>query len=356
MMRNMSFRLAIVFFWSVVIIGSIYFLAFYSQKSVQNSLNIFIWSKTIDFTCIRKFQKETGIKINTSYYESNEELLGKLENNTDNGYDLILPSDYAVEKMIQKGMLQEIDITRINCFKHIDPRLVHNYFDPHNQYSLPYFWGVYSIIVNKQYYKNVDGTDKNIPNSLQLVFDPMLIEHSVCMPRNAREIAMLASWYLFGDTANICLLDKKEAIKKLLIEQKPFVAAYGDEIVEYCLLSHSAGAALALTTDYLSVRKKIDQLELIIPKEGVFAVIDSFVVPKNSEKKELVYKFLNYLYQEDNLRHHCEKFGVYSPLKKVQNKTIYVSAVENAQLRFFNADSPKQLHCFDDIWLSLMSN
>lgn len=339
-----------VLFWSLMIIAFLVIPTRLINFFEGKTLNIFTWSYVLDPVYIRKFQQDTGIKVNVSYFESNEELLGKV-GLKESGYDLILPSDYAVAWMIEKNLLKPIDHSRLTFFDRFDPRLMDNYFDPNNIYSIPYFWGLYSIILNKEYYP------EHVPHSYSLVFDKANVPHYVCMPSNARELVMIAAVYLFGDVKSLLDMDKREEVKQLLREQKAWVSNYSDERVEYLINSQACGAAVALSSDFQRIEKENKNVQLVIPKESAFAVIDSFVISKSSTKDDLIYTFLNYIYNEEAVRHHVNKLGVCPPIKIkdfVGSSTICKKLSKIKSFSFFDARAiPDSI--FNDIWISLMS-
>lgn len=139
MIFKVAVRTASILFWSIFIMLCLVVPSYLTKNSGQQTINVFTWSNLLDAKYLRKFQCETGIKVNLNYYESNEELLGKLSA-SDAGYDLILPSDYAVDWMIKRDMLKKLDKTQLHFLDRLDKRLIGNYYDPDNSYSVPYFW------------------------------------------------------------------------------------------------------------------------------------------------------------------------------------------------------------------------
>jgi len=348
-MTKMLVRLLSVIFWTVIIIMFLVLppkiLGWFERKT----LNVFTWSYLIDAQYVQQFEKDMGIKVNLSYYESNEELLGKMRA-SDSGYDLIIPSDYAVDWMIKKGMLKKIDISRLSFFNRLDPKLMHNYFDPNNEYSIPYFWGVYGIVINKDYYPTT------ITKDFKLIFDKKYEPQHICMPGNAREVIMMAAYYLFGDINVLLNPIKRKQVRDLLIEQKKWVESYSDERVEYAVISRTCSAVLALSPDAWRIKKEYDNIEFIIPPGPAFTVIDSFVIPRNTKKEDIVYKFLNYLYSDEAIIHHSKKYGMCPPvkIKNTANKDALCSLVSGVnRFMFFNSNIPDSI--FNDIWMALMA-
>lgn len=344
-------RLASIIFWSVVIIACLIMPSYLHNSFGKKTINVFTWSNLLDAKYLREFQKETGIKVNLNYYESNEELLGKLGAG-DVGYDLIVPSDYAVDWMIKKDMLKKLDKSRLTFLNRIDKKLLHNYYDPHNDYSVPYFWGVYGIIMNTDYY-----AQKDIPRSFKLIFDQRYVPYKICMPGNSREVIMMAAYYLFGDVYSLLDKDKREQVKELLIKQKKWVACYSDERIEYPITSRICSAVLALSPEFWRVKNECPQADFVVPKEGAFAVIDNFVIPKKSQKENLVYELLNHLYSDACVIHHSEQFGLCPPvaISDVKKYESFCSLVKDVHtIMFFDTNKiPDAI--FNAIWIELMA-
>ena len=103
---------------------------------------------------IADFEKETGIKVNLNYYSSNEELIVKLKATKGEGYDLIIPSDYAVKSLSKKNSSKTIDRSKSAFWNEINPALIGHFFDPENQFSIPFEWEIYGFGIDKEYFKD----------------------------------------------------------------------------------------------------------------------------------------------------------------------------------------------------------
>jgi len=350
-MVNIFVRAFSIFFWAVVILILLIVPPKLLNSFETKTLNIFTWSSLLDPHYFKKFQEETGIKINISYYESNEELLGKLGAG-DSGYDLIVPSDYAVYKLIKKGVLKQIDTSRLTFFDKLDTRLMHNYFDPQNEYSIPYFWGVYGIIINTDYYPH------RVPESFSLIFDQHFVVDKICMPGNAREVVLMATYYLFDDFNALLDPAKREQVKDLLIAQKKWVACYSDERTEYSIVSRTCTAVLALNPDLWRIKRDRAKstAEFILPQEASFVVIDNFAIPKASSKEDLIYTFLNYLYSDSAMFHHAQQFGMCMPIEVgvMQEQLPAYDITKNIRsLTFFHTEVPDEI--LNEVWMALMA-
>ena len=119
-----------------------------SSAASAETLNVFVWTEYVSEASIKAFEEESGIKVNVSTYSSNEDLLAKLKSESEGTYDVILPSDYAVEYLVKQGELEELDKTKLPNLENIDPAFLDEAYDPGNKYTVPYEGGVACIAVN----------------------------------------------------------------------------------------------------------------------------------------------------------------------------------------------------------------
>jgi len=345
-------RILMVLFWITVLALFFGFSHIVNLFKTEKSINIFSWPLLLDVSYLEKFEHETGIKINVSYFETNEELFSKLRATKGAGYDLVIPSDYIVELIVNEGLLQKIEHSKIETWNSIDPKLLGLYFDPHNEYTVPYFWAVYGLGIDKTYFNG------ELPEaSWGLVFDKEKAPSSVGMLDAARETVLLASQYLFGSSDIAMTPQHIMQIKKLLLDQKAWVGAYTESSIEHLLLGKICPVVVAMGPDILRIKRKNPDIDFIIPKEGSFAVIDSFAIPSQSTKKELVYQLINFLYRPHVLKHHQERFGLCSPLKDLQASEDQQFCPDDkafAKMKFFKTTIPETL--LNEIWIELMAH
>lgn len=341
----------IVIFWLLVLAAFLYAPAVGRLFYKERSITVFTWPSILDPQYLSQFEKETGIKLYISYYESNQELFSKVQATGGTGYDIIMPSDSTVELLVKDKLLKKIDRSRLNFMDQLNPHLLGHYFDPNNEYSLPYFWGVYGIGIDKTYFSG------RIPcPSWGLIFNKDLVPAPIGMTDESREAIMLASYYLFG-TIDIAKDPEKIAqVKQLLIAQKKWVEAYSESRSEYLLVSKSCPVVFALSPDIYKVKDDHPNLDFIIPQEGSFVFIDSIVIPATTDKDDMIYTFINYLYRREVLEHHRNKFGFCSPVLESVPKmpeNFCPSAHTFKNLHFFKNVIPQPL--VNDIWITLMS-
>jgi len=350
--KRACIKIGIVFFWLFLLtlfLFSPYVTRLFRKKK---SLNIFTFPQLIDAEYIHEFQKETGIELHISYYENNDELLVKMRTTGGRGYDIIIPSDYAVELLAKEGLLKKIDKSKLKFSKNIDKRFLNKYFDPENNYSIPYLWETYKIGINKNFYKN-----KYPVASWKLAFDQNYAPRCIVMANNPREAVLLAAFYLFGSIDN---LDKEKIkkIRELLLKQKKWVEVYTDIRSDYLLLSQACPVAVGVSGEIWQATRFDKELDFLIPQEGTFMLIDSISLSVNSKKEDLAYKFINYLYKSEVVEHHAHKYSLFPVTTDVKLEKYFVESIERIwqeakKIDFFrNVLSEEQLN---NIWIELKS-
>lgn len=338
-------------FWAVLFFSFLYMPLLFQQQ--KRSINVFSWTEMIDPQEIAEFEKKHGIKVNIAYYESNEELYAKLTMTKGAGYDLIIPSDYMVEQLIHDNYLQKIDTSKLTFIKDLHPRLLNKYYDPHNAYSIPYLWSIYGIGINKHYF------DNTIPDmSWGLLFDMQTTAAPRVMIEDARELILLCLYYMFKTIDNIDK-DKLMQIAELLKKQKKYVVAYTDVGASYLLNSGQGALALATSPYIFRTMLHTDYIDFIVPTEGTFMVLENMVIPASSKRADLVYEFINFLYDRDKMQARVASTYFFPPLTTIS----YASMPSNVRFFFEMQDMfLKKIQFFrnvidrsivNDIWIEL---
>ncbi|HZW61977.1 MAG TPA: spermidine/putrescine ABC transporter substrate-binding protein, partial [Candidatus Babeliales bacterium] len=296
------------------------------------SLTLFIWPMILDARVLADFEKETGIKVYINYYESNEELYSKLKATGGKGYDIIVPTDYMVEQLINDGFIKKIDRSKLDFFPTVRPFLLGNYFDPHNEYSIPYYLTIFGLGINKTYFGG------NIPTHLswRLVFDPQTQMNHICMIDSPREAILLAALYLYGTIEHIADEDKLKAIEQLLSNQKCFVETFTSARIEELLVSGSCPIAIGGSTDIWKAMREYPNIDFFIPDEGTFATIDSFVISKTTNKDDLIYQLINFLYRPSIVEHNSNKYGFCPPTTNVAINDSHIVCPTDEQFKRFS--------------------
>lgn len=308
-------RVGIFLFWTTVIALFLMIPGFIAKFRHERSLTIFAWPLLLDPIYLKQFEKETGIKLYITYFENGPALVSKLAATNGSGYDIIIPDDHSLEILINQGMLQKIDRSKLHFWSDLNPLLLNTYADPHNDYSVPYYWGVYGIGYDEDVFKMGPP-----PAQWGTLFDASLFPRvRICMTDEPREAILLTAQYLFGTIDALKNKETREQVKQALIKQKKMVEVYTVSRSDNLLQSKSCGLAAIMSPEVWRLRKDHPNISMVIPKEGSFLVIDSIAIPKSTAKDSMIYQFLNYLFRKEVMLHHLENFGFCSPLVSISS-------------------------------------
>jgi spermidine/putrescine transport system substrate-binding protein len=342
-------RSLIILFWA-----SVFFLFLFSPRYTfwlrrEKSLSIFTFPLLIDGQYIAEFERTTGIKLYIHYYESNDELLTKLRSTKYHGYDIVFPSDYVVKKMIKDGLLKKLDKSRLNFWHRLNPKLLGLYFDPQNDFSVPYLWELYGIGFNKEQFG-----PQGPPATWGVFFDKKIIVPNLGMLNNAREVIAIATLYLFGSVKRLNAKELKQ-VQHILKNQKKWVEVYTDLRADGLLLSKTCRAVAAASNNVWQIDDR--RLGFLLPKEGGFVTADNICVTTSCQNCDLAYKFINYLFEHETVKHHIEEYAFYPTVTDVsfdrpRGRQLMIKALRNFDmLHFFKKVAPeKQL---SELWISL---
>jgi spermidine/putrescine transport system substrate-binding protein len=297
-------RSLVVFFWIALIFGILYWPkgVFFREKK---SINVFAWGDILDPSVVAEFEKSSGIKVNLNFYASNEEMLIKLKATGGEGYDLVVPSDYSVQILIRENLLKQLDKSKLNFYSNLNPHLLNLFFDPDNQYSVPFEWELFVLGIDKDFFRG-----KTINPSWKMIFDPTVIDYKITMSNDPIQTLTLASFYLYGpiDTISNFQLQK---ITDLLITQKKLVNAYADFRADYFLATKNSAVAVTSSSYIWRTMRKFPFVGYVIPKEGTFVTIENFCIPKTSKKEGLTYQLINFLFTRYSMKIHYDTYGIF---------------------------------------------
>ena len=270
-----------------------YYKRFYGDDI---SINVYNWGEYISdgsdegtLNVNAEFTKLTGIKVNYTNYATNEELYAKLKGGGAS-YDIIIPSDYMISRMIKEEMVLPLDMSNIPNYKYIGEAYKSQAFDPENEYSVPYFWGTVGIIYDTTLIEE-ENIDWDILWNEDYADRILMFDN----PRDAFAIAELR----LGYSLNTENEKELEEAAELLKEQKKVVQAYVmDEIFdkmgagEALIAPYYAGDAVTLMAEY-------EDLGFVIPESGTNLFIDGICIPKGAKQKEAAEMYINFLCEPD---------------------------------------------------------
>ena len=316
--------------------GGIYYA---SQNQVMNKekLVVYNWGEYMDPETITLFEEETGIDVIYEEFETNEILYPKISSGAI-AYDVVCPSDYMIQRMIENDLLSEIDFDKIPNIKNIGTQYMEQSreFDPENKYSVPYCWGTVGILYNKTM------VDEPI-DSWSVLWDEKY-KDSILMQDSVRDAFAVALKYL-GYSLNSTDLDELNEAKELLIHQKPLVQAYVVDQVRDKMIGNEAAIGVIYSGEAIYTQKENPDLEYVIPKEGTNIWIDSWVIPKNAENKENAEKFLNFLCRPDIALKNFE-YITYSTPNVAARELIEDESIRNSQIAFPDLSQYSNLETF----------
>jgi spermidine/putrescine transport system substrate-binding protein len=315
MIKTVFFRICISCFWIALILGILYFPTLSFLPKNKKTINVFAWGDIVDLDVVAEFEKLSGIKVNLSFYASNEELLVKIKATKGEGYDIIIPSDYCVDILAKQRLLKKIEKSRLDFYDNLNPKLLNHHFDPNNIYSIPFEWELFVLGIDKNFFETPP-----LP-SWKLIFDTKNIDYHITMPNDPIITFSIVSYYLYGKTQTITE-EMLNNCTKLLIEQKKWVNAFADARADYFLATKNSGVVLCSTPYIWRSMKKFPFISYLIPKEGTFITIENICIPSTSTKEKLAYKFINHLYTKKSMQQHYNTYGTFpatlNALKELQ--------------------------------------
>lgn len=296
-------------FLAIVMIAC--FTQVFTACQPEKTLNLLNWGDYLAPELKAEFKRLTGITIKEKPVTSNEEMMIQLEAD-DCPYDLCIPSDYAVERMIAENRLAEINHANIPNLKHIGERFLDLDFDPGNKYSIPYTWGVLGIIYNKTM---VDEADLG---SWDILWNEKYSQQ-IIMYDSIRD-TMAAALRYCGYDINTENPDELKEAADALIAQRPLVKAYLTDDVKDSMIQGSGALALVYSGDAVWCTDPDEgntDLGFFIPEEGSNIYFDNIVIPVNSSKKEMAEQFINFLLDPEIAAKNTEFIGYSSPNAEV---------------------------------------
>ena len=263
-----------------------------ANKYPNGKVYVYNWGEYIDPETLDMFEKETGIQVIYDEFDTNETMYPKIEAGASN-YDVVCPSDYMIQKMIDNDLLQELNWDNIpNAKANIGAQYYEQSeaFDPGNRYAVPYCWGTVGILYNKTM------VDEPV-TSWSILWDEKYAD-SILMQDSVRDLFMVGLKSL-GYSMNST--DEKELneAKDLLIQQKPLVQAYVIDQVRDKMIGNEAALGVIYSGEAIFTQRENPDLEYVIPKEGTNVWIDSWVIPKNAENVENAEKFIDFMCRGD---------------------------------------------------------
>lgn len=255
--------------------------------AADNVVNVYTWSQEIPPSVIEQFEKETGIKVHYSTFESNEAMYAKLRVTNSTGYDLIEPSSYYVDRMRKQNMLEKLDRSKLGNIKHLDPFFLNQAYDPQSEYSVPFVWGITGIFLNKDYFPSSSITNWNNIVDKKYLSQLMFLDDA----REVFSVALLMLGYSINDNNPDHIRQAYFKLKSLM----PNIKLFNTDAIISLLIDEDATVGMAWNGDLFKASLENPKLEFVYPQDGFEIWVDNFAILKNAQHKENAYQFLNFL-------------------------------------------------------------
>lgn len=352
-------RLAIPLLLVAVLAGGGAFYYFAGAKDAgSEKLIVYNWGDYVDPKTIELFEEETGISVTYEEYETNEIMYPKILSGAI-AYDVVCPSDYMIQRMIENDLLAKLNLDNIPNIKNMDSIYMEQSrsFDPDNAYSVPYCVGTVGILYNKtMVHEPVDSWDILWDSKYA---DSILMQDSV---RDAFAVALKRRGY----SLNSSKVDQLIQAKDDLIAQKPLVQAYVVDQVRDKMIGNEAALGVIYSGEAGYTKRENPNLEYVIPKEGSNVWIDSWVIPKNAKNKENAEKFINFMCRPDIALMNFE-YLTYATPNKAARALIKDEETRNSKILFPNAEDLTNCETFqflgddvdsyyNELWNKVKSN
>ena len=250
------------------------------------SINFYNWDTYIGATTLASFKAATGITVNMSLFANNDELFAKLRGGNQ-GYDVIVPTNDFVERMVAADMLLPLDRAKIPHLANVAPEFRNPPFDPGRKFSLPYTWLVLGIGYRK-------SKVERVPDSWKWVFDSDRYKGRIALLSESGDLCRLAMKYL-GLPMNSSDPAMLARVQELLIRQKPNVAVFHEDNGQDLLLAGDVDVVIEYNGDIAQVMREDKDLDFVVPREGSQISSDCLCIPKGAPNPELATAFVNYL-------------------------------------------------------------
>ncbi|WP_373505825.1 PotD/PotF family extracellular solute-binding protein [Aestuariivirga sp.] len=262
------------------------FLPRFSMAEEEKKLNFYNWDTYIGETTLEDFNAATGIEVKMDLYADNDELFAKLKGGNP-GYDVIVPTNDALERMIKAEMVIPLDHSKIPNMSNIDEPFKDATFDPGRKFSVPYMWGTLGIGYRKS---AVNGT----PDSWKVLLDSDEYAGSIALLGDQANVIGAALKYL-GYSWNSTSMDELKKVEELLIKQKKNVKVFADDNGQDLLASGEVKLAQEWNGDIKQIITEDEDINYIVPKEGSLLWQDTLAIPKGAPHPENANAFINYV-------------------------------------------------------------
>ena len=329
----------------LAIVGLLFATNFFMDASTKSAssgtLTIYNWGDYIDPELLTAFEEESGLQIVYETFDSNEAMYTKI-NQGGTSYDIAIPSEYMIERMIEEEMLNPLDYSKIEGVDHLVPEFMDLPFDPGNKYSIPYFWGTLGIIYNEKM------IEEDAITAWEDLWNPEYRE-SLLLIDGAREIVgftLQNLGYSLNSTNENELAKVEEKLTSLAPNVKAIVA---DEIKMY-MIQEEAPIAVTFSGEAADMMWENENLHYVLPEEGSNLWFDNLVIPKTAQNIDGAHAFISFMLRPENAALNAEYIGYSSPNQTAIEKYIDEEVISDEQF-YPNLDEVDDLEVYENLGL-----
>ena len=280
------------------------------SKESREELRVFNWGAYIDESVITEFENKFNVKVIYDTFESNEIMYTKLQDGSK--YDILIPSDYMIQRLNDEGRLQELDYSKIPNYSNVMDSLKDPHFDPENKYSVPYFWGNVGLLYNPEVIalSDLEAQGWNVLTN-EKYQDNLFFYDS---ERDAFMVALKALGYSMNTTepaeleaAYQWLIDMKKSMKPVYVT---------DQVIDN-MESGIKDLAVMYSGDANYIMSVNEELEYFVPEQGTNFWLDAMVIPDNALNVDLAHEWINYMLEPEVSQLITEEVGYTSPIQSV---------------------------------------
>lgn len=327
-------------------------------QAEENKLYLFNWAEYMDPSIIEAFEEKFDVEVVRSYFSSNPDMVAKLNAGGTSQYDIIVPSNYYVPRLIETGLVQKLDHSKLPNFSNLMPRFENPDYDPDSEYSAAYQWGVTGIVYNTEVFPDAD-------NSWSLLFDPEVNpDHPFSMIEDGQVVVGAAcAWQ--GGRYDCTELDELKEAARLLIETKhrEYFSGFSGGVPALQQLARGVvDVGMSFNGDFLFSRGEdpegFENLAFVIPEEGAELWVDTMMIPSDAPNPDMAHAFINFILdaqigaQLSNYNYYASPNEAALPyLDDVLTQSpILPTAEEMERLYFLPSLKGQALQTFQQLW------
>ena len=339
-------------------------LAASASAFAADELHLYNWNNYLSESTAKDFEAYCKCKLVQDYYGDNEEMLAKLAAGA-KGYDIVVPTGFAVQTLVNQKTAQPLDRAQLPNLKNLNPGYLGAFYDPQNQYAVPYAVTTTLLGYNETALKKAGVADK--VNTWALIFDPAIlakIKGKITVLDSQRELMGAALMYL-GKSANSTDPKDWAAAKDVILKAKPYWAAFNNQSYIKELTVGNMWVAFGYSNDLYQAQqdakkaKRPFALNFSLQKEGNTMSVDNMVVLKSAPRKDLAYKFINFMLEGKNAAGLSNEMGAGNPNSAAmshikpdlaKNAAIFPDKVALAKLQQLKDLNAKERREMNRVW------